>query len=84
MQRSSYLASALDGMAQNPGQPQGGAMDLAQMKAQSEAARAWKAANPEKSRIAHGVQQMGAGLKAAPGRLMATAGDLAHMLGRLG
>ena len=80
MERSPYLAQALANM--DGGQVQGApAPDLMAMQKQAEAAKAWKAANPGQSYMAHGAQQMGQNMQAAPGNAMGGIFGLAKAFG---
>lgn len=77
MQRSQYLAQALEAMGSQPALSSAPAPDFAAMQKQAEAAKAWKAANPGQSYMAHGLGQMGQNLQAAPGRMAGGLFDLA-------
>lgn len=81
MERSQYLAQALASMGSDPAPAQQAGPDLMAMQKQAEAAKAWKAANPGQSYMAHGVNQMGQNLKAAPGNAMGGLFGLAKAFG---
>jgi len=87
MERSQYLAQALQSMGSDPLQ-QGQSPDLSEMKKIAEARKAFEAANPGQSYVANGMQQMGqnimgapAAMSAAPGNVMSGMGDLAKRFG---
>ena len=81
MERSQYLAQALATMGAEPGPSQPAGPDLMAMQKQAEAAKAWKAANPGQRYMAHGMNQMGQSLKAAPGNAMGGLFGLAKAFG---
>lgn len=80
--RSQYLAQALQGMSQPPPQqaPQG--MSLQQMQDVAQKRKAFEAANPGQSYMAHGFQQMGQNIANAPGNLMQAGQNLAALPGQ--
>jgi len=87
MERSQYLAQALQSMGQAPSM-QMQTPDLAAMQQTMDARKAFEAANPGQSYMAHGLQQMGQNVMAAPRNMMAAPGnvmsgmsDLAQRLG---
>lgn len=80
MERSPYLAQALQGMAQPAPQAQP-APDLAQMAGAARQRQAWEAANPGQNYARHQLGALMAGVKAAPGNVMSAPANLAGLLG---
>lgn len=86
MDRSVYLAQALQGLSAPPSAAPAGP-DLGAMQAAAQRAQAFRAANPGQSYIGHNLGQLAANVKALPGTLGAVpgqvAGNLAGLAGQL-
>lgn len=81
--RSQYLAQALQSMGQQPPQaqaPQG--MSLQQMQDVAQKRKAFEAANPGQSYMAHGFQQMGQNIGNVPQTLANAGQNLAGLPGQ--
>lgn len=83
MDRSAYLVQALQEMGQPAPAPQQQGPDLASLKKVGDARKAYEAANPGKSYMAHGFQQMGQNIMQAPGNIMAAPGNVMSGFGAL-
>lgn len=82
MERSPYLAQALQAMsAPPPASPAG--PDLAAMQRMAQQRGAWEAANPGQNYLKHQIGQIGQGVMQAPGRIMAAPGNVGRALGGL-
>ncbi len=79
MERSQYLAQALQSMSADPGVQTGQAPDLAAMQKQMQARQAWEAQNPGQPHMTNGMRQMGQNLMQAPGNMMAGMAGLFRM-----
>ena len=82
MDRSPYLAQALQGMAQAPAQPQMAAPDLAGMARAADARKAWETANPGQNYARRRLGEMVAGVKAAPANVATNLAGLFSLGGR--
>ena len=75
MERSPYLAQALQVMQAAPQQtPQG--PDLGAMMQQAKVRQAWEAANPGQSYAGHNLGQMAQNIQGVPGQLAQVPGNL--------
>lgn len=79
MDRSQYLAQALQAMGSAPPSASAPAMDLGAMKASADQRRAWEAANPGKSHLKHSIGQAGGALAGAPGAALSNLSSLLGM-----
>ena len=82
MERSQYLAQALQQMQAAPSQASGG-LDLSAMQMSAEQRRAWEAAHPGQSYIINNLQQVGQNVMQAPQNVMAAPGNAASGLAQL-
>lgn len=74
MERSQYLAQALQAMSAAPAQTSSAGMSPAQMQAMAKQAKAWKAKHPGESYLGSRFTQAGRNLAAVPGQLMDAVG----------
>lgn len=80
MDRSAYLAQALQSMGQ-PQSPSSQGLSPQQMQHIADARKAFEAQNPGQSYMAHGLQQMGQDIMNAPQNAAQGLGRLAASLG---
>jgi hypothetical protein len=83
MDRSQYLVQALQSLGQPAAAPPDPLVSPQQLAQIGKDRKAFEAANPGQSYMAHGFQQMGRNVMAAPGNLMAAPGNAAHGLADL-
>lgn len=81
MDRSQYLAQALQSLGQPAPAPPDPLISADQLAQIGKARKAYEAANPGQSYMAHGLQQAGQNLMAAPGNAMSGFANLARQLG---
>lgn len=85
MDRSAYLAQAIQAMQQGtpaPTAPQG--LSPQQMAQAVQQRQAWEAANPGQSYMAHGLQQLGQNFQNAPSAILQGARNLGSLPGDIG
>lgn len=75
MDRSQYLAAALQAMGQPQQQAPQGGMSLQQMQDVTQKREAFEKANPGQSYAMHGLKQLGQNVLGAPGALAAAPGN---------
>jgi hypothetical protein len=84
MASSPYLVQALQALSAPQSAPQAASPDLAGMQKAVGQRKAWEAANPGQSYMAHGFGQLAQNLRGAPQAVMAAPGNALKGLQGLG